>query len=520
MSSILYYLLCRQAGIVRAMNFALTLWLLAAASELLLYKFLPSGRVRIVWAVVTGLAIAASSIWLVTLDWHVWLGAGLLALYRLISLMRVMKARLPRRELQRISVRAYIWLVVAQAVLVAFGWLVVHERSVALYAFNVLVALQLLVALVLLRITINTWRHIRPGKIEVSLTHKELPSVSVLIPARNETDALQRSLDMLIASDYPKLEILVLDDCSVNRRTPEIIRGFAHDGVRFIRGAEPDEINWLAKNRAYDRLADEASGEILIFCGVDVEFSPHSVRLLVELLEKRGKDMLSLMPLRAQSVWAEGSLLQPMRYFWEICLPRRFFKRPPVLSTVWAIRAAALKRNGGFEAVARSVTPEAHFARQSVIGDKYSFIRSDHELGVYSTKPAEEQYETTIRTRYPQLHRRLELVAVTTILEFVFLVGPIAGLLLLWTLPHELLLGAIWLVCVVALETAYYLVAVHTKLNNSMFAWLLFPAAVLTDLWMLHVSLYKYEFGRVDWKGRNVCIPVMQVIPRLPKLPE
>ena len=221
--------------------------------------------------------------------------------------------------------------------------------------------------------------------------------------------------------------------------------------------------------------------------------------------------MLSVLPLRAPKVWAEASLLQPMRYFWEICLPRRMFRRPPVLSTLWCIRKDALKRDGGFEAVARSVTPEAHFARQAVIGDHYSFLRSDASLGLYSTKPAEEQYATTIRTRYPQLHRRLELVAFTTGLELAFLLGPFAGLLWLWALPHPLLLGSVWLVCALLLETAYYYVAVRTKLNNPAFAWLLFPVAVVTDLWMLHVSLWKYEFGTVDWKGRNVCIPVMQV---------
>lgn len=500
------------------MILALCLWLFAAASELLLYKVLPTGKTRAVWAVATGILLLASGTWLVVLHWQIWLVVWLLSLYKLLSLARVAVGRLPRRELQRMSVRAFAWLLLAQVVAMSLGWLMVHQREAALYVFDVLVAAQVLAALVMLRVTVNTWRHTRPGNLQTSLTDKELPTVSVLIPARNETEVLQRCLEALVTSDYPKLEIIVLDDCSVNRRTPEIIRGFAHDGIRFIQGAEPDETNWLAKNHAYARLTEEASGSILLFCGVDVEFSPHSVRCLVELMHKRGKDMVSVMPLRAQKVWSEGSLLQPMRYFWEICLPRRFFKRPPVLSTVWAIRAEALKRDGGFEAVARSVTPEAHFARQSVIGDKYSFVRSDQAFGVYSTKPASEQYETTIRTRYPQLHRRLELVAVTTLLELFFLTGPFLGLLLLWALPHQLLLGGIWLVTVVALEFTYYKVAVKTKLDNPAFAWMLFPAAVLTDLVMLHVSFWKYEFGRVDWKGRNVCIPVMRVEPHLPKL--
>ena len=45
------------------------------------------------------------------------------------------------------------------------------------------------------------------------------------------TDALHR----VIASTYPKLEIIVLDDLSADK-TPALIKAFAQDGVRFIEG--------------------------------------------------------------------------------------------------------------------------------------------------------------------------------------------------------------------------------------------------------------------------------------------
>jgi hypothetical protein len=30
--------------------------------------------------------------------------------------------------------------------------------------------------------------------------------------------------------------------------------------------------------------------------------------------------------------------------------------------------------------------------------------------------------------------------------------------------------------------------------------------------------MWQYEFHEVLWKGRNVCLPVMRIIPNLPKL--
>jgi hypothetical protein len=382
----------------------------------------------------------------------------------------------------------------------------------------ILAAAQFFGALVLLRSSLHTWRHTQPTASREPLADRELPSLSVLVPARNETDALERCLEQLIASDYPKLEIIVFDDNSANRRTPEIIRGFAHNGVRFIAGEEPDETRWLPKNNAYERLSQEASSELLLFCGVDALFQPASLRRLVEILQARRKDMLSVLPEKDQSVHSGVSLLQPMRYYWELCLPRRFFKRPPVLSTCWLIRRSALTRAGGFASVSRSVTPESYFARQAVVTDAYSFIRSDRELGVYSAKPVAQQYDTSVRVRYPQLHRRMELVAVMSLLELTVLVGPVVCLALGWLLPHPAAFVALWAVSVACLLTTYYLAAVSTRLNNSLLAWLLMPFAFAYDIVMLHISLYKYEFSHVEWKGRDVVPSVMQVIPSLPKL--
>ena len=476
---------------------------------------LPLGSRTRVWAVgLLAVLSLAASITLCAIAWALWLAPALIGLYRTLNSVRFMVQRLPAKQLNAISLRAHGWLLSLQLLALGIG-LAVYETHLVNKLLPVVAVLQLMSALTLLRASLHTWRHTEPFIPPEPLSDKELPSLSVLIPARNETDALQRCLEQLVASDYPKLEIVVLDDDSTTRRTPEIIRSFAHNGVRFIQGAAPDETNWLAKNRAYARLRAEASGELLLFCGVDALFEAGSLRALVEVLLDRRKDMLSVLPLKDRSVRTRASLLQPMRYYWEICLPRRFFKRPPVLSTCWLIRAAMLDRVGGFDAISRSITPEAYFARQAVVTDAYSFIRSNQMLGVSSAKPASEQYATSIRMRYPQLHRRLELVAVTTLLELLLLLGPIVSLCFAGLLRRAMAYGALWLVCTACLLVTYYLVAVATKLNNPLLSWLLMPLAFLYDILILHISLMKYEFGHVEWKGRDVTKPVMQSM-RLP----
>src|SRR5690606_12928997 len=96
---------------------------------------------------------------------------------------------------------------------------------------------------------------------------QEYPSVSICIPARNETHAMAECLERVLKSDYKKLEVLVFDDNSKDD-TSAIIRSFAQAGVRFVAGTELPE-GWLGKNHALDVLSKEASGTYVLFMAVD-----------------------------------------------------------------------------------------------------------------------------------------------------------------------------------------------------------------------------------------------------------
>lgn len=500
---------------------ALTLlWVVLAIAEGFTYRRVPvtSSRRRDIWLGLLMVALLLSTGVRLWASWHAWAIFCLLALYRVANIARFWKARLQVDRLRAETFRSHIWLVILQAGVLAVGSAVARWH-LGYQMLAGLSALQLLAAAVLLRSTIRTWRHAEPFSASQPMTDRELPTLSVLVPARDETDALQRCLEHLVASNYPKLEIIVLDDNSTTRRTPEIIRSFASSGVRFVRGTKPDEKNWLPKNQAYAQLRFEASGELLLFIGVDTLVEPDSLRRLVEVMQQRQKDMMSVLPQQNAAVRTHAALLQPMRYYWELCLPRRFFKRPPVLGACWLIRAAALDAAGGFGAVQRSVTPEAYFARVAVTTDAYSFIRSNAELGISLGQPAGEQYDISARLRYPQLHRRLELVAVTTLAELTFLLAPEMALFFTPGLTQALAWAALWAVSTVCLLVTYYFAAVATKLNNPFLAWLLMPCAFAADIVLQHVSMYRYEFGRVNWKGRDAVLPVMRTATQAKRLP-
>ncbi len=472
---------------------------------------------KIVASISLGLAMTSS---IAALAWRpnmislIFAAAGA---YRAFNNIRILKERMHigymRRTTRTTMLTLYVWQLAAIAVW--WSWYQTPEnRQMVWLGVGIT---QLICALVLLVSTMRRLRHTRPLVSEAHYSDVQLPSISVAIPARNETEDLHDCLASIIASDYPKLEILVLDDCSQNKRTPEIIRGFAHDGVRFLQGEEPRP-TWLAKNQAYDQLVNQANGEIILFCGVDVRIQPQTLREVVTLMLDKHKAMVSVLPLRRAEATMQASVVQAMRYWWELAPPRRLFNRPPVLSSCWAINRKALLQTGGFAAVTRSIVPESYFAKALIIGDRYSFMRSDEQMGIESVKQVSDQRDTAVRTRYPQLHRRPEQVFAVAGAEVLLLLAPLAVALLGWLLPITGLTHVLAILTSVILIITHEFITVTTRVNNWLYGLIGLPIMLVSDIWLLHQSMWQYEFSTVEWKGRNVCIPVMHTIPHLPKI--
>lgn len=436
------------------------------------------------------------------------------ALFRLLNAMRAIEARMKEPRLFFVSRRTSWKLLVPQIGLFML-WLLIRTWSIDLRnSLLFLLSTSLLGGVVFVLSVHRSLTKTKFRSSEVYRSDTELPSVSVCIPARNETDDLPACLGALIKNDYPKLEILVLDDCSQDR-TSEIIKSFAQNGVRFIAG-EATKSAWLAKNQAYQALAEAASGEILLFTGVDTRFGEQSIRVLVSTMLARQKQMVSVLP-KSQQANEHAFLVQPMRYWWELALPRRLFNRPPVLSTVWAISRQAFFGRGEMKAVKNSIMPEGYFARELTLTDEYSFMRSSGRLDISTAKKIPDQWQSAIRTRYPRLRQRPEDVLLVILLE-VWLIGLPLGVFLVGFFVR---LGLLWLVA--GLNTLA-LMYVHRRIMSAWgvqhlsLAIALLPLAVVIEVWVTLRSMVQYEFAKVKWKDRDICIPIMQHHKKLPRI--
>ncbi len=304
----------------------------------------------------------------------------------------------------------------------------------------------------------------------------------------------------------------MLDDCSQDK-TSQIIRGFAHDGVRFVQGEVPAE-GWLGKNNAYQTLTSEARGDYLVFMSVDTRIEPTALSTLVSYMQSKQLAMASVLP-RRHDGWRASVLFAPLRYFWQVVLPLRL--NTPLATSLWAIKAETLQQQGGFEAVKDNIMAENILAARLFKAGSYRFLVAGSQLPVYYAKKWSSQKDTAIRLWYPLLGKSLRLCALAAVAHFLLFVGPLVGIVVgLVGVSPPLFLISFFVFLLESLLFLLYLRQVQTGSQILVGMWLL-PLLALQEIILIIASIYQYKRGRVDWKGRNVCYPVLRYQDRLPE---
>ena len=413
--NILYILSTSELTII-FLGFSIAVGLLLHANLLWPFRKILSALISGLIGVSTGLLIVSGFNLLIII---------LIALtqsFRLFSFLRVVKDRVNPLALNMRSFRTE--LVLCGFILIfTFVQLTFVENISSFYLLLGLAITQFISVLFFLYCVRKSAKTTLISLLKTHVPDVELPSITVAIPARNETAALTDCLQSILQNDYPKMEIVVLDDCSQDS-TSDIIKSFAHQGVRFLEGTIPKG-SWLSKNHAYDQLFQESEGKLILFCGVDVRFEKDSIRKLVEIYVKENQKMISVLPTRNGLVGL-NNIIQPMRYWRELAIPKVFSKHPACLGTCWLIERKYLSNIGGFLAFKQNISPEKHFAKRAKTSKQYRFYVSSSGLGISSIKNYRNQWLTSLRTRYPEHKKQPENVFIFTIWFAVVFASPFA----------------------------------------------------------------------------------------------
>lgn len=101
------------------------------------------------------------------------------------------------------------------------------------------------------------------------------PPVTVLVPSYNEAVGIEAAVRSLAGSDYPHLEIIVIDDGSTDG-TGDLVEALELPNVRLLRQAN------AGKAEALNTGIQEARHELVVTVDGDTQFEPTTLRWLVQ----------------------------------------------------------------------------------------------------------------------------------------------------------------------------------------------------------------------------------------------
>lgn len=342
------------------------------------------------------------------------------------------------------------------------------------------------------------------------------PFVSVIVPARNEAENLPGLVATLLTSEYPRYEIILVDDSSIDG-TSDIADKLAanhRDVIRVVHG-EPLPDGWVGKCWACWQGYRHAKGDVLVFTDADTR---HHSRLLghaVGTLTTRRADLVTTFP------------RQLMFTFWErVIQPHVFaaimgrYRNPSHVNSTRNPRdviangqfitftRGAYEAIGGHEAVKTEIVEDLALAQRTVASKRRLYLTHGQDLiatRMYrSLRAIIEGWSRNLASGSrqsvdPWLRPFLPWLSAAFLVAFW--IGPPAALLMkpfVASVPFGWALAAV-------LASLVFWVWMHRRFSVPVVTALLYPlGAFMTAMLFVRSAMLG---DRVTWRGRRYTGP-------------
>lgn len=382
-------------------------------------------------------------------------------------------------------------------------------------AFHILILIALLGALASVLVNLAFLRTLDPAE-----PPKDAPLISVLVPARNEARCIERCVRSLLAQDWPRLEVIVLDDCSEDG-TGEILRAILDPRLRVMSGTELPQ-GWVGKNWACHQLAQAARGECLVFTDADTEHGPGLLSAAFEHARETGADLLSAWPRLVTETLGEKLVVPVIPFLGMVLYPHAlvtFFQRHPHIAArvpgrllrqlgaangqFLLFRRAAYDRIGGHAAQPNHLVEDVAFGRAVAerMGEGMRFVNCDAQR--FSTcrmyRSLAETWEGFTKNSRALFEGNVLGFVAMGAFQFVLFLLPFLALAAPWA-PHRLVLAQVGVIYVIR-----FLVA--ARLRTSWLGAVLHPLGIALMIAIGANSGVRSHIGGVQWKGRRYTLP-------------
>ena len=329
------------------------------------------------------------------------------------------------------------------------------------------------------------------------------PSVSIVIPARDEERHIGEALQSVLALDYPSLDVVLVDDRSTDR-TAAIVDTIArtHPGLRVARVEALPE-GWMGKCHALAVGAAQTRGDLLLFTDADIVMAPDALRRAVAVLEADGLDHLAVAPRIIARSYLLASMVATFGLFftlhtrpWRVPLPGT--REHIGIGAFNLLRRRTYDAIGGHARVKACPDDDLQLGKAVKLdGHRQALALSGGVIAVEWYATVRELIDGLMKNAFAGLGYRVSAV-----------VASVAALLVLNVWPFVALFvtdGLAWQLNALAAASAVALFLLHTRMYGSRgLEVLVYPLATVLFCWILVRSAWlALSTGGIEWRGRR-----------------
>jgi len=344
----------------------------------------------------------------------------------------------------------------------------------------------------------------------------DAPTVSIIVPARNEEDrVLADSIRSILAQDYQPFEVIAIDDRSTDN-TLSILKVLAQADSRLqVIEGENLPVGWLGKPYAMHQALKQARGEWILATDADMIFEKEALRTALATALAQDADAISLIPyFQTESFW-ERVMIQTWAWvtlMFTIAYRINNPKTPGALGIggFFLMRRSTLARVGSYDALKNEVVEDIRLAEMiKRSGGRMLTVQAPNLLRTRMYRSFREIWESCSRTWFSGMKFSFGFALVCAFSMYVMAVLPPVVVLIsamgiiigidadLWRLFIPALLA--WLIQVVVLMMS----GVRSGVS-SVYA-LTTPLGLALLYTMLLDSSIKIRTRKgVTWKGRLI----------------
>lgn len=333
------------------------------------------------------------------------------------------------------------------------------------------------------------------------------PSIDIIVPARNEAEAMPVAMPALLAQEYPGAwKVILVDDHSTDG-TAAIAASVAQDmdaEARLEIVVAPKLVEgWSGKVAAMNAGLAHSRAEYVLFTDADIRHPPHSLRDLAARAVGGKLDLVTRMVRLNCESFAEKLLIPAFVFFFAMLYPFRAANDPrskvaAAAGGTMLVRRELLDAAGGLARIKNALIDDCSLARLiKNAGGSTELTLSDDIDSLRAYPVIEDVWHMVARTAYTQLRYSPLLLTGTLLgLAWLYLVPPLA--FFFSSGAETVFLG----LCAWVLSAVLYLPTVRFYRLGAAWA-LTLPLSALVYGAATFDSARLYHLGKGgQWKGR------------------